>query len=72
MQLAVAGWGEADVDPLRVLWGKRPGHELGGQGPEGIGPDPVGGPLLAGVRGPGHGSAEAVLPLREEWVVARR
>ena len=70
VQLAVATGAEADIDPGCVLRGQRPAHQLRGQGPELGRSDPGCRPLLARVGGPRHRAAEAVLPLREQRVLA--
>ena len=63
---------ERCLDPARLLARKRPADELAEEPAEAVPADPVLGPSPRGVRGPRHGPPEAVLPLREEGIVARR
>ena len=70
VQLASIAGAEAHVDALGVLRRKRPRHELRGQGPELGRSDPRRRPLLARVARPRDRASEAVLPLREERVLA--
>ncbi len=63
---------EAGLDAVGLLARERPAHELREEPVEPTPRQPVLGPAAGRVRGPRHGSPQAVLPLREQRIVTGR
>ena len=60
---------ERGLDPAGLLARERPTHELAEELRESRPRNPVARPATGRVRGPGDAATEAVLPLRQEWIV---